>query len=79
MKVEVSTIEIGLTADCACGGQMVQVNDWRGRPKLEWRCSRSHWWNRRRGHTYLAMELQISLDSNCTPSAPPHSSPDRPS
>lgn len=51
--------DLRLTGDCACGGKMVQVKNWRGRLLPEWKCERSHWWDRRRKHAYLVVTAEL--------------------
>lgn len=59
MKIEIENARIQLTGKCECGGDLVQVRDWRGNLLPEWMCSRSQWWNRKRNHAYLVMNAQI--------------------
>lgn len=78
MKIEIDNLNLELTGECACGGEMVRVNNWFGKPLLEWKCNRSRWWNRKQ-HAYLVASAELTPSPRCTPSTPPRSSPPRPS
>lgn len=49
-------LPITIDATCDCGGKMIPARNWMGRRIAAWRCSRSHWWNRK-AHAYLVVKL----------------------
>jgi hypothetical protein len=67
MKVDIENAELKITGLCQCGGQLVQVTTWYGRKLLEWKCERSRFWNRRRGHAYLVTEARMMTGERLVP------------